>query len=1771
MRHRKSVLVLGGLVLVGVLVGWRLALPQAPRYETRIVVLKAKANLETVFGNRAAVKRLLMQTAERSQRELLPLLEDWRKQGEVRRYRRFWIINAIAVEGTERVFDALSQHPAVAAIRPSFPIPAPRPIPSTRIVVQQNYTWGLRKIRVPEAWQTFQVQGEGVVVGVIDTGIDPNHPDLQGKLRPVNGWFDALNGQPTPYDDIGHGTHVAGTIAGGNASGVHIGVAPRATLIVARALGGSGGTFESVTAAMQWVMDPDGDPNTDDGADVVNNSWRTIGSNSPNMIAEWRDILNAWIAARIFPAFSIGNEGPNPRTTGSPGDYPMAFGVGATDSDDQIADFSSRGPVFWEGIGDIVKPDVSAPGVDILSSVPDGGYEHWDGTSMACPHVAGTVALMLSLAIKNRVIDQVDVDFLKRALEQTAVDLGPPGKDNDYGSGRIDAFEALRRIPSPPPVGFPHFLGSALEVSATEVTIGDTLLYTLRVINSGTADASNLVATVPNIPPILSNIVPLDGGTYDAVNRRVRWERSRLAVGETVTFRFQATAGQEGDAILEAQIIADNAALFTTNAVTTNIVSPFDPYENNDTPAMAKRIDDPSDFTSRRAYLAPNDQDWFVANLPKGKVFRVEVQAWQRGSMLDAGLRVTDADGQPLPQDQVFINAPNYIGRDPVAIVKGTGGDVYLQVMAEEGAPSNRQRGSYILRVREITPAATLSNFGADRLTGDKALKAGEIGIVLGTLRNLGQVRQSVVSFQFDGGLPLVPASQARFFAPSSLISSAQITSPSLGDWLLFIADANEVVFSEVPSLPVVPLNLGRLWAQERDGVLFLRAEIAGRLLTALADMVLTIDLDTNGDQVADAQIRLTDTEQALIVGTARRSLAYLNIGERIVDLGIRLADIGEPSRLWVRAQLHDKVSGMVDDAPDRGWALLKRSSDGFAFGVAPAAGTLVGQSQLTVWLVADARRALLGNYDVIAKIPASESTLTSELSHTLPVTVIAGPPARLSLTLSATEVPAPQQRVLATATVTDSAGNPAKDLQVRFSVAPLDIGTVEGAGAVTKVTGENGQASATILLTGRAGTLTVQAEVLRTTLTASRSLTVTLGAPTRLEVTTTPPPDAEGKVQVTVNSNVVLRATLRDAAGNPIARPDAPISFQVALIPVEGSPQVWLVTDGKDRDLAAGQLADADGAVNGSVQISLPAGTKAGEMSIAVSVRDAPEVAPHSFTVVVLPSIPMRLAFVDADLESQLRNAITTPLVKVVDDELVLRVRVTDTYDNPVPSQRVTLTVQQGLIVQTETRQTDANGEVTFTLAFSTPGSRTFWVTAGGLRLPSDWQQTYRVQVLPKLDGVPAEHVRGFGIPFLPPIVPAGQTPPSLSDLLGVDPKALQERIVAYDPSRRTWVSVSPDRPVTDIAVGTGFFIKPRQTLNFRPRGGRLVDTDRVRISLQAGWNLVSFPIAVNFPWRLSAVQVSVGAVTHPLAQSTDIVVPFLWRWDASAQTYRLVYDRSVIDSPALEGEIKAWEAYWVFAFQPCTLELPVPFGSRQEIKPAKSSPWRLVSLRVQWGGEAASLVLGLSDDRAVTELPLPPHPTATPRIALVGKDGELLGASVKPVSQKVIWTLVLTGTEREEEVSVVGDNLVALGREWSLSLVDPVTNIVWSLRAKPYRLRVAAGETRTVYLVAEQLKGQPLRVQNLRTIAVRGRSVVVEFGLTAPARTEIVVQTLTGRTVRVLESGQARGAGIHRLAWDGLERQGQRLPSGTYLIRVRAMDEQGRLAQGATLVRLR
>jgi len=1756
---RRSVLILGWLVVVGVLMTWQFLPSQTPQYETRIVVLKAKANLAAVFGNRTAVKRLLMQTAEQSQRELIPQLEAWKQQGEVRRYRRFWIINAIAVEGTQQVFQALERHPAVAAIRPNTTVTLPRPIPSSRIVIQQAFTWGLQKIRVPEAWQTFQVQGEGVVVGVIDTGIDPNHPDLRGKLRPQNGWFDAVNGRPTPYDDQGHGTHVSGTIAGGNASGVHIGVAPKATLIAAKAFDASGiGTFEWIIASMQWVMDPDGDPNTDDGADVVNNSWGG-SSDSPTMIPEYRDIINAWIAARIFPAFAIGNEGPDPRTTGSPGDYPMAFGVGATDINDQIADFSSRGPVFWEGFGDIIKPDVSAPGVDIYSSVPGGGYESWMGTSMACPHVAGTVALMLSLAIKNRRIDEIDVDFLKRALEETAVDLGRPGKDNDYGSGRIDAFEALRKIPPPRPIGFPNLANSTLEVSTPEATVGDTVTFTVRVVNSGNADATNVVVIVPSIPTILSPITPQDGGVFDRINRQVRWSLARVAVGQTVTLRFSAGAALEGEARLEAQISAENAFTVFTNPATVRIVSPTDPHEPNNIPTAAFTLVS-TDITTERAYLAANDQDWFKANLPAGKVFWVEVRAWQTGSPLDAQLQVTDANGQPLSANQVLFVASNYIGRDPVAVVKGNGSEVYFGITAETGAPSSRQRGSYVLRLREITTSASFQNFAVGSLAESDALRAGEVGIVLGSLKNEGASLQQVLPFRFSEGLRLVQPSQARFFLPPGPRPAEPGVEPGIADWLLLIADPNEAALSEVQRLPAIPLNIGRIWVQERDGVLFVRVEFVGRRLTNLAEINLLIEFDSDGDGVANAVARINASEQALFVGAARRTFAFFNLSERTVEFGVRLSDLNLNSPEWriqARAQMIDNTTGTVDFAPDFGWALMTHGGDGFGFGVSPAAGTIIGGSTLTVSLIADAKTAQLGNYTVSATIPSQESALPSDLSYQLPVTVVAGPPARILLDLDATEVPATTEQVKATVKVVDAADNAIEGVRVRLSVEPVTIGTVAGTSVIEGITDENGQFKATITLTGRAGNLTVKAEAPEANLVATRTLTVRLGVPTVLAVTTTPPTDEQGTVKVTVDGNIVLRASLMDAKNNPFAHPESPVQFQVAIIPVEGQPESRLVVDGG--------TSDEDRSVNGSIQVSISVGRKSGQALISVSVPEFPNIQPVQVNVAVQPSVPTRLLLLEQVDEWQ--ASITSPMVKFKGEEVSLKVKVVDIYGNPIAGQDVSLTIQQGLTVKTTTRKTDENGEVTLTERFESPGTRNLWVSSGGLRLPADWRQTYRIIVLPEPITVSSERVRGLSIPFLPPLTPQGQNPPSLSELLGVDPQVLERRIVRYNPVFARFEFVDPTKPLSE--VGTGFFVKPRQTVTFRPSSGRLPPTDTVEVALQVGWNLIGFPIPVEVPWRLSTIQIRSGTTVKPLAQATDIVTPFMWRWDETANAYKFVYDKSLAQGD-FEGEIKPWEAYFIYAFQPCTLVVPVPLGARKETLPSKSPNWQLFSLKVTRKDGTDTLLLGLSLNGQAIDAALPPNPAAPTRTALIGADGAKTGVSVKPMRQKVVWTLLLVGGEEDEEVEIGGWNLSSLGRDWSLTLVDPVANLTRSLRAGTYKLRLSAGEERQVQIVAEKGTTQPLRIQNLRATSMRGRGIAVEFSLTNAAQTEIVVQTLTGRVVRVLDNS-FRQAGNHRILWDGTISGGQPVPTGVYLVKVIARDEKGRVAQSVVSTRLR
>ncbi|WP_456368506.1 S8 family serine peptidase [Thermococcus sp.] len=279
--------------------------------------------------------------------------------------------------------------------------------------------------------------GSGITIGIIDTGIDASHPDLQGK---VIGWVDFVNGKSTPYDDNGHGTHVASIAAGtGKASnGKYKGMAPGAKLVGIKVLSGEGsGSVSDIIKGVEWAVQ-----NKDKyGIKVINlslgGSQSSDGTDSLSQA-----VNNAWDAG-IVVCVAAGNSGPDKYTVGSPAAASKVITVGAVDKNDVITDFSSRGPTADNRL----KPEVVAPGNWIIAARASGTkltdvtigdyYVAAPGTSMATPHVAGISALILQ-AHPNWTPDQV-----KRALIETA-DIVKPDEIADiaYGAGRVNAYKA---------------------------------------------------------------------------------------------------------------------------------------------------------------------------------------------------------------------------------------------------------------------------------------------------------------------------------------------------------------------------------------------------------------------------------------------------------------------------------------------------------------------------------------------------------------------------------------------------------------------------------------------------------------------------------------------------------------------------------------------------------------------------------------------------------------------------------------------------------------------------------------------------------------------------------------------------------------------------------------------------------------------------------------------------------------------------------------------------------------------------------------------------------------------------------------------------------------------------------------------------------------------------------------------------------------------------------------------------------------------------------
>jgi minor extracellular serine protease Vpr len=289
-------------------------------------------------------------------------------------------------------------------------------------LINANDVWNLK-----DAYGQ-KINGKGVTIAILDTGVDYNHPDLKDNYIPI-GSFDFVNNDSYPMDDNGHGTHCAGIILGnGNESDYrYVGVAPGAKFYAFKVLNDTGaGNYSTYLAGMEAAVDLNRDGDTSDHVDIISLSFgtQTPGTPTDKLCQVADDIVDAGVVV-VAAAGNLGTQG----SITSPGCAQKVICVGASDKNDKIAYFSSKGPVEWDG-NYMVKPDVVAPGVSITSTCMGGGYTTKQGTSMAAPHIAGVIALLL----------QTHPNFspkeIKDILKAAAVDLHYDS--NTQGSGRID-------------------------------------------------------------------------------------------------------------------------------------------------------------------------------------------------------------------------------------------------------------------------------------------------------------------------------------------------------------------------------------------------------------------------------------------------------------------------------------------------------------------------------------------------------------------------------------------------------------------------------------------------------------------------------------------------------------------------------------------------------------------------------------------------------------------------------------------------------------------------------------------------------------------------------------------------------------------------------------------------------------------------------------------------------------------------------------------------------------------------------------------------------------------------------------------------------------------------------------------------------------------------------------------------------------------------------------------------------------------------------------
>jgi bacillopeptidase F len=408
-------------------------------------------SLQTKLRKRSAIVTNLQANAEENQYSVKQYLDKKKIEGHVEKIESFYIVNAMAVTATKDVMESLASYPEVDKILPNETRKIIEPEQLSKPAAKINndsVEWNIERVGAPKLWDQG-IDGTGVVVANIDTGVDWKHPALQAKYRGYNAadpmhsdhtfnWYDSVHGSTDPVDINGHGTHTMGTMVGSEPDrNNQIGVAPGAKWIAVRALDDDGTATEvDLLEAGEWILAPkdaEGNPHPEKAPDIVNNSWG--GGSELNEL--FLPVVQAWRAADIFPVFSAGNGYASPGSVSHPANYPQSFAVGALDSDNHIAWFSLRGPSPY----DEIKPDASAPGVNIRSALPNAHYESLDGTSMAAPHIGGIVALVKQTN-PSLTVDEIEQMLLSKATELTDEEY-TTSPNQAYGYGLVNAYNVI--------------------------------------------------------------------------------------------------------------------------------------------------------------------------------------------------------------------------------------------------------------------------------------------------------------------------------------------------------------------------------------------------------------------------------------------------------------------------------------------------------------------------------------------------------------------------------------------------------------------------------------------------------------------------------------------------------------------------------------------------------------------------------------------------------------------------------------------------------------------------------------------------------------------------------------------------------------------------------------------------------------------------------------------------------------------------------------------------------------------------------------------------------------------------------------------------------------------------------------------------------------------------------------------------------------------------------------------------------------------------------